>query len=127
MPLAHITLAVRDVAGTSEFFQTVFAWRPLDRPGNIDRAAAWLAIADAQEIHLLQVDDFEPSRFEAEFGRHIALFHPGDDMAALRERLANAGAEIIEEIRATPFERFFFREPNGYVFEVIDQDGYRPE
>jgi hypothetical protein len=30
---------------------------------------------------------------------------------------------LIEPGRATPFERFFFREPvNGYVFEVIDQD-----
>jgi hypothetical protein len=30
-------------------------------------------------------------------------------------------SELIEPIRATPFARFFFREPiNGYVFEVID-------
>jgi hypothetical protein len=29
---------------------------------------------------------------------------------------------MIEPLRATPFERFFFREPiNGYLFEVIDQ------
>ena len=27
----------------------------------------------------------------------------------------------MEPLRATPFERFFFREPvNGYVFEVVD-------
>jgi len=32
------------------------------------------------------------------------------------------GAELIEPIRATPFDRFFFREPvNGYVFEVVDE------
>ncbi len=38
-------------------------------------------------------------------------------------RLVQHGAELIEPLRATPFERFFFREPvNGYLFEVIDQD-----
>jgi hypothetical protein len=27
---------------------------------------------------------------------------------------------LIEPLRSTPFERFFFREPvNGYVFEVV--------
>lgn len=35
--------------------------------------------------------------------------------------------EVISAKRATPFERFFFREPNGYVFEVIDEDGYKAE
>ena len=30
---------------------------------------------------------------------------------------------LVQPLRATPFERFFFREPvNGYVFEVIDGD-----
>jgi hypothetical protein len=39
----------------------------------------------------------------------------------LKERLVAAGADLIEARRATPFERFFFREPiNGYVFEVVD-------
>jgi hypothetical protein len=33
----------------------------------------------------------------------------------------NAGATVYPAERATPFERFFFREPiNGYVIEVID-------
>jgi len=34
--------------------------------------------------------------------------------------LAKRGAELIDPIRETPFERFFFRDPNGYVFEVVD-------
>jgi hypothetical protein len=35
--------------------------------------------------------------------------------------LTKAGAVLFDPIRATPFARFFFREPvNGYVFEVID-------
>ena len=65
----------------------------------------------------------ELSRFECEFGRHIALFHPLAEFPALKARLADAGAVFFDEVRKAPFERFFFREPvNGYYFEVIDVD-----
>ena len=44
----------------------------------------------------------------------------------LKQRLVDAGAELIAPLRATPFERVFFREPvNGYVFEVIAQNPCR--
>lgn len=127
MPLAHVTLAVRDVTQTSQFFETVLGWRPIHRPDNIAGTAAWLDIGGGDQIHLLQFPDFEPSAFEAEYGRHIAIFFPGTEFAELKQRLAGAGAELIAAKRPTPFERFFFREPNGYVFEVIDRDGYEAE
>ncbi len=127
MSFAHITLATRDVRRTSEFFERVFGWRPIRRPGNIGTEAAWLEMGPHQQMHLIHVADFEASPFEAEFGRHIALFHVGDDFAALKQRLVDGGAELIDALRETPFERFFFRDPNGYVFEVIDRDGYVAE
>jgi catechol 2,3-dioxygenase-like lactoylglutathione lyase family enzyme len=127
MALAHITLACRDVPQTSRFFEEVFGWRPIHRAGNIGRTAAWLEIAPSQQLHLLQVAEFEPSPFEAEFGRHVAVFFPGTGFADLKDRLVRRGAELFTPQRETPFERFFFRDPNGYFFEVIDQDGYAPE
>jgi catechol 2,3-dioxygenase-like lactoylglutathione lyase family enzyme len=127
MTLAHITLATRDVEQTSRFFESTFGWRPIQRPNNIKGTAGWLEIAPGQQLHLLHVADFEPSRFEAEFGRHVALFHPRADFDDLQKRLAEAGAQLIQPRRETPFLRFFFREPNGYMFEVIDQDGYIAE
>jgi predicted enzyme related to lactoylglutathione lyase len=75
----------------------------------------------------LAVTDFSPSPFEAEFGRHIAVFHPRADFPALKKRLAEHGAQLVEAQRPTPFERFFFRDPNGYCFEVIDREGYVAE
>jgi catechol 2,3-dioxygenase-like lactoylglutathione lyase family enzyme len=122
MAIAHFTLAVRDVASAGSFFAAALGWRPLNRPNNIPMAAAWLEIAPGQEIHLVQVADFKPSPFEREYGRHIALSIPRADFAALKERLRQHGAEVIAADRPTPFERFFFRDPNGYVFEVIDLD-----
>ena len=127
MTLAHITLATRDVEATSRFFESTFGWRPIQRPGNIKRTAGWLEITPGQQLHLLHVEDFEPSPFEAEFGRHVALFHRHADFNDLKKRLADAGAQLIVPGRETPFARFFFREPNGYMFEVIDQEGYVSE
>ena len=39
-----------------------------------------------------------------------------------KERLNGLGAELMAADRPTPFERFFFREPNGYVFEVVEAE-----
>jgi catechol 2,3-dioxygenase-like lactoylglutathione lyase family enzyme len=122
MSFAHLTLATRDVPRSCEFFQSTLGWKPTDRPGNIGRDAAWLNMGQGQELHLLRVDDFEPSLFEKEFGRHVALEFPLEDFAAMKQRLVAAGAELIEPLRETPFERFFFRDPNGYVFEIVDVD-----
>ena len=127
---AHLTIATRDVRRTSEFFQQALGWPQIHMPGNVDLEADWLQIAPGaggaapQQLHILQVEGFEPSPFEKEFGRHFALFHPGGDFPALKQRITAAGGELIDAIRETPFERFFFRDPNGYVFEVIDRDGY---
>jgi hypothetical protein len=81
----------------------------------------WLDIGRGQQIHVIFIEKFEVSPFEAEFGRHVAIFSPRQEFAALKQRLIEHGATLIEPLRATPFERFFFREPvNGYVFEVIE-------
>jgi catechol 2,3-dioxygenase-like lactoylglutathione lyase family enzyme len=120
MSFAHLTLATRDVIASRDFFAGTLGWEPIERPGNIDFEVAWLRIAPGQELHLLHVPDFAPSDFEREFGRHFAVEYPADGFAELKERLAKCGAELIDSIRETPFERFFFRDPNGYVFEVVD-------
>jgi len=119
MSILHFTLATRDVPGTARFFSETLGWQPVDRPNNIPMQAAWLGIAPGQELHLLFVEGFAPSPFEAEFGRHFAVGYPLAGFPALRQRLCEHGAELIAPLRETPFERFFFREPNGYVFEVV--------
>src|SRR5436305_9437880 len=109
MPLAHITLATRDVEKSASFFAAALGWRPIARPNNIGRPAAWLEIAPGQELHIVEVADFAPSPFEAEFGRHIAVSFPQPEFADLKSRLLAHGAILIEPERPTPFARFFFR------------------
>jgi catechol 2,3-dioxygenase-like lactoylglutathione lyase family enzyme len=119
MPLAHLTLATRDVQSAARFFAATLGWQPIARPNNIGRPAAWLEIAPGQELHLVEVPSFEPSPFEAEFGRHVALAFPRAEFEGLKQRLLAQGATLIEPERPTPFARFFFRDLNGYVFEVV--------
>jgi catechol 2,3-dioxygenase-like lactoylglutathione lyase family enzyme len=122
MPLAHLTLATRDVAAAAAFFSRALGWQPVARPNNIGRPAAWLRIAPGQELHLVEVADFQASPFEAEFGRHVALAFPRADFEALKRRLLEQGAKLIEPERPTPFARFFFRDRDGYVFEVVPEE-----
>jgi catechol 2,3-dioxygenase-like lactoylglutathione lyase family enzyme len=124
--LAHITLATRDVRRSALFFQDVLGWRPAARPGNITTTAAWLVIAPGVELHLIEDPEFEPSRFEKEFGRHVAITFALAEFPTLKERLRARGATLIEPLRETPFTRFFFRDPNGYVFEVVEEDHDEP-
>ena len=123
MPIAHITLAVRDVREAARFFAETLGWRPIDRPNNIPMPAAWLEVAPGQELHLVEVADYAPSPFEREYGRHVAVAHPREDFAGLKERLQRHGARLIAPRRETAFERFFFADPDGYVFEVVPERG----
>jgi catechol 2,3-dioxygenase-like lactoylglutathione lyase family enzyme len=121
MNFAHLTLPTRDVERTCSFFERTLGLARRPVPRNSPVPVYWLDLGHGQEMHVLHVAAFEVSPFESEFGRHVALFHPAADFPALKERLRAEGAELVDPLRPTPFERFFFREPvNGYVFEVID-------
>lgn len=123
---AHLTLPTQRVEQTTRFIETTLGYRRKAVPANSPVEANWLDIGHGQELHVFYVEGFEISPFEAEFGRHVALFHPADDFPALRRRVVDAGGELVEALRATPFERLFFREPiNGYLFEVIDRERHR--
>ena len=124
MALAHFTLATREVEKTARFVERTLGYRRNTVPADSPVEVVWFDLGRGQEMHLLQVDGFEMSAFEGEFGRHVALRHPASDFDALKGRLVEAGAILIDPVRATPFARFFFREPvNGYVFEVIEAAG----
>jgi predicted enzyme related to lactoylglutathione lyase len=123
---AHLTLPTQHVEETTRFIEQTLGYRRKPVPDNSPVDARWLDIGHGQELHVFYVEGFVVSPFEAEFGRHVALFHSPDDFPALRRRITDAGGELVAPLRATHFERLFFREPvNGYLFEVIDRDRHR--
>jgi catechol 2,3-dioxygenase-like lactoylglutathione lyase family enzyme len=121
MSLAHLTLPTRDVDKTARFFEKTLGYTRSPVPGNSPVEVVWLDIGGGQQMHVFYVEGFEVSPFESEFGRHVAVFYPLEQLTALKARLIEQGAALVQPLRAAPFERFFFREPvNGYVFEVIE-------
>jgi hypothetical protein len=121
MSLAHFTLPTREVEKTATFLQETLGYARDPVPANVPDQTVWLNIGHGQQLHVFFVEGFAVSPFEEEFGRHVAVFYPLDGFAALKDRLRQRGAQLAEPLRATPFERFFFKEPvNGYMFEVID-------
>ncbi len=122
MSLAHLTLPTRAVERTARFLEQTLGYTRDAAPANSPVETVWMATGGGQQMHIVYVEGFAVSPFEGEFGRHIAVFHPAQEIAALRERLVAAGAQVMEPLRASTNQRFFFREPvNGYVFEVIAQ------
>ena len=121
MNFAHVTLPTRDVERTAAFLEQALGLMRIRVPDNSPVDLVWLDLGHGQQLHVFYVEGFEVSPFENEFGRHIALYHRGGDFGALKQRLTAQGATLITPQRATPHERFFFREPvNGYVFEVVE-------
>jgi catechol 2,3-dioxygenase-like lactoylglutathione lyase family enzyme len=126
MAIAHLTFACRDIERSAAFLEAVMGWPRAPVPENAAGMVVWLTIAEGQELHIIKVDDFEPSPFEREYGRHLAIAVSTDEMTAIKARLAAHDSAIIPPIRPTPHERFFFREPGSYVIEVINADQFVP-
>lgn len=118
-----MTLPSRHVEATAAFIEETLGYARLPVPPNVPTETAWLDLGGGQTLHVFYVEGFSVSPFENEFGRHVAVFHPRSDFAALKQRLRDRGAAAFDPMRPTPYDRFFFKEPvNGYVFEVIDDD-----
>ncbi len=123
---AHLTLPTQHVEETTRFLELALGYVRKTVPANSPVDVRWLDMGHGQELHVFFVEGFVVSPYEAEFGRHVALFHPIEDFPAMRQRIVNAGGELVEPLRATSFERVFFREPvNGYLLEVIDNARHR--
>lgn len=120
MSLAHLTLPTSAVERTALFLERTLGYTRDATPANTPMQAVWLAAGGGQQLHIIHVDNFAVSPFEGEFGRHLAILHPAQELAALQDRLRAEGAEVMQPLRPSAHERFFFRDPiNGYVFEVI--------
>jgi len=126
MSIAHFTVPTDDVLRTQSFFAQTLGWQSIENPNNIATDACWMQIAEGQQLHILKIDGFVTNVFDREYGRHIAVRYPAEGFEALKQRLVANGAELIEPARDTPFARFFFRDPNGICFEVVDAN-VKPE
>src|SRR5947208_16324114 len=120
MSLAHLTLPTIAVERTARFLEQTLGYTRDPAPANSPMETVWLATGGGQQMHIVYVEGFAVSPFEGEFGRHIAIVHPAREIAALQERLRAEGAEVMQPLRPSAHERYYFLEPvNGYAFAVI--------
>lgn len=98
------------------FYGELLGLEEMPRPQSLSeagRAGAWYRCGP-NEVHLY----FNPELD----GRETSSRHPAflvDGLAALRERLQAAGAELAEAIPIGGRERFFVRDPAGNRIELM--------
>ena len=102
----YIEFAVKDMAQTKAFYQTVFGWQYTDYgPG-------YCEFNDGQMKGGFEVaDTVQPG------GALVVLY--GTDLEALQQAVADAGGTITRTVFSFPGgERFQFQDPNGHELAV---------
>ena len=115
----RITLSTRNVPTSVAFSRTLAGSGA--RPGNIGTTAAWLR-SPRDRAAPDRGSAFEPSPFE----KSLAGISPSLSRWQFPvERALQAMGRIDRALRETPLT-FFFRDPNGYVFEVVEENHDEP-
>jgi len=107
----HVSLNVTDAAEARRFYVDVLGLTErADRPA-LPFDGSWLQAGD-QQIHLLEVDAFEPPA-----GQHFALRI--GDLEEARAHLEAHGVEVSEPRRVDGIcVQAFFRDPTGNLIEL---------
>jgi catechol 2,3-dioxygenase-like lactoylglutathione lyase family enzyme len=106
----HVSLNVTDLAAATTFYTEVLELPVLPRP-DFDFGGLWLD-AGEQQIHLIEVDEFEAPR-----GQHFAL--QVDDLATTVTELTRRGVDVspprtIDDVCA----QAFLTDPTGNLIEL---------
>ncbi len=115
--IQHVNVVVPPggTGGVAAFYAEVFGLTPVDKPGALDPAGAWLAVEGHQQIHISE----RPG--EAHPDAHFALVV--DDFAAVRRRIEAAGAPWQDSVDVFGGGRGFTRDPAGNKVEVLERAG----
>ena len=110
----QVTAPRTDEARVRAFYGEVLGLRQIPKPAVlVARGGAWYTCGAAQ-LHLGLEDEFQPSR-KAHLAFRVA------DLAAVRARLAAAGAPIAVDVQLPGCVRFEARDPAGNRLEFIQR------
>jgi catechol 2,3-dioxygenase-like lactoylglutathione lyase family enzyme len=115
--VTHVNLAVDDVEAARRFYSEVLGLQEIARAEGQRRPGAWFRLG-ALELHL----SHEPEPHNADSKRHVAF--EVRELAALRDRLEEAGVRVEEGSPLPGIQRFFARDPSGNRLEfqeVVDR------
>lgn len=114
--LHHLQVAMppREEDTARSFYGGLLGLREVPKPAHLaKRGGCWFE-GDELELHLGVEEEFRSAR-----KAHPAFLVRG--LAALRERLEGAGAEIVDDTQLEGHERFYAFDPFGNRLEFIER------
>ena len=99
----------------ARFYRDLVGLEPIERPETMGGVGAWFR-AGPQELHLSEHEPFMPAE-----KAHPAFELGSDELDALAERLAAAGAEVRWDDRLPGARRFYSFDPAGNRVEFLSR------
>lgn len=117
--LHHASLVVSDTERALVFYRDLLGLVVVANRPDLGYPGAWLDLGSGQQLHLLEVDNPDPSENRPEHGgrdRHIAFHVKSLD---LLEKKLNA-LEIAYTLSRSGRAALFCRDPDGNALEFIE-------
>ena len=113
--IQHCSLVVESLERAAAFYRDVLGLTEIQIPSTFKPAGLkvrWFCLG-SQQIHLLEGHENQPNA-----QHHIAL--QLDDAKAARVWMKAKGVEIQETVLIPGADRFFFRDPDDNLIEIIE-------
>ena len=121
--IVHIAVKVDDLDATSEFYQKVFGFVPMDNAKVRDHTSLHLSDG-AIDLALIKYDSENSAESKAA-GLGPCIHHFGievDDVKGYLAQIQKFGCEIISDPGVIPVK---FRAPGGTVLEIVPRKRYK--
>ena len=109
----QVLAPIGGVSDARRFYTDVVGLEEIERPETMGGVGAWFR-AGSQELHVTEHDAFVPAE-----KAHPAFELASEELDALAERLAAAGAEVRWDERHPAARRFYSYDPAGNRLEFL--------
>ena len=127
--LDHVSLYVRDVERSRQFYAQALGMEEIARPGSFNFPGAWLKKGGAI-LHLIgedtpgRVDHIYAGSYtqhELALGRDTHVAFEVEDLEAAQQHLKTHNIEIVggPKPRGDGVTQLYIRDPDGYIIEIF--------
>ena len=113
--IQHCSVVVQDLDRSAAFYRDVIGLTEVEIPSTFEPAGLkvrWFRLG-SQQIHILLVAEKQPSGQQ-----HMAI--QVDDAQAARSWMKEKDIDIEEAVLIPGADRFFLRDPDGNLIEIIE-------
>ena len=124
MKLEHIGISVADPIAMGKWYAKHLGFRIIMSASSKEEGVAFVIDRpDGTVLELFKLPDVPPVDVKAMQAIQLHLAIECDDPTAEADRLVEAGAEFVGECprNAYPGEKYFVRDPWGFVLQVINR------